>query len=179
MACGRRSQSRVSRNSSRNAQRPQLAFRTGRLEVGHIQGRIRSPHVTSRRGVPMRILATNTRPRRPRGRPSDVASLLWTKPLYVPWKHDLPPRVEESVRQQTMHQAPFPTMVEVGGGEQSPARSYAGEPHHQTKSFAELQEILIRNELVGAAVGRRRVHAERGEPDAVTRFRDSGNDADR
>jgi len=63
--------------------------------------------------------------------------LLSTKPLYVPWKHDLP------------------------------------------KTFAELQEILIRNELVGAAAGRGRVHAERGEPDAAARFRDAGNDADR
>lgn len=127
----------------------------------------------------MRILAINTRLQRQQGRSSDVASLLSTKPLYVPWKHDLPPKVDEGVGQQTMHQPPFPTMVEVGGGEQSPARSHTGEPHHQTKTLAELQEILIRNELVGAAAGRARVHAERGDPDAVTRFRDSGNDADR
>jgi hypothetical protein len=127
----------------------------------------------------MRILAINTRLKRQQGRSSDVASLLSTKPLSVPWKRHVPPKVEDGVGQQTMHPPPFPTVVEVGGGDRSPARSHTGEPNHQTKTFAELQETLIRNELAGAAAGRARMHAAVGEPDAVTRFRDSGTDADR
>jgi hypothetical protein len=33
--------------------------------------------------------------------------------------------------------------------------------------------------LVGAAAGRARMHAERGEPDPVTRFHDLGSGANR
>jgi hypothetical protein len=68
---------------------------------------------------------------------------------------------------------------EMCDGEQSTAGYHSGELHHQAKTFAESQRTLIQNELVGVAAGRARVHAERGEPDALTRFRDSGNDADR
>jgi hypothetical protein len=124
-------------------------------------------------------MAIYSRLKRQQGRSSDIASLLSTKSLYLSWRHNLARHVEEGVGEQTMNQTPFPTMVEVCDGEQSTAGNHSGVLHHQTKTFAGLQRMLIQNELVGAAAGRARVHAERGEPDAVTRFRDSGNDADR
>lgn len=48
-----------------------------------------------------------------------------------------------------MDQPPAPTVVELHGGEHSPATLYQAEPHHPTKTFAELQQILIRNEALG------------------------------
>jgi hypothetical protein len=127
----------------------------------------------------MRTLAIPVRPKRQHGRPYDIASLLSTDSLYVPSMHDLPRQVDEGVGEQSVDQPPFPTVVEVCDGGQSPWRSLTGGPHHQTKTFAELQQILIQNDLVGAAADRARAHAERGESDAVTRLRASGNDANR
>jgi hypothetical protein len=127
----------------------------------------------------MRTLAIHVRPRRHEGRPSDIASLLSANSTYAPWTHDLARQVESGMGDHTMDQPPLPTVVEVHHEEQSTSRSRSAEPHHQTKTFAELQLVLIQNELVGAAADRARVHAERGEPDAVTRFRESGSGADR
>lgn len=126
----------------------------------------------------MRTLAIHVRPGRHEGRPSDVASLLSANSAYTPWKHDLPRQLGADIEDHTMNQPPFPTVVEVHREEQPTSRSRSGEPHHQTKTFAELQRALIQNELVGAAADRARVHAERGEPDAVTRLRESGSGAD-
>jgi hypothetical protein len=61
-----------------------------------------------------------------------------------------------------MHEHLPPTVVEVHGQESSPALSHSAEGHHQTKSFAQLQQILIRDELVGAAADRARSRAESG-----------------
>ncbi len=109
----------------------------------------------------MRTVATHVRPNR-RGRPYDIASLLSTDPLDLPSMHDLPRQVDEVVGEKAVDPARFPTVVEVCGGGQSPWRSLTGGPHHQTKTFAELQQILIQNDLVGAAAERVRAHAERG-----------------
>ena len=68
-----------------------------------------------------------------------------------------------------MNHPPVPRAVQVRDGEH---HSHNGPPQYQTKTFSELQQVLIRHDLVGEAVDRARVHAERGEPDAVTRFRD-------
>jgi hypothetical protein len=127
----------------------------------------------------MRTLAIHVRRRRHEGRPSDVASLLSANTTYAPWKHDLLRPQEPGIGDYPKDQPPLPTVVEVHHEEQSTSRSRNGATHHQTKTFAELQRVLIQNELVGAAADRARVHAERGEPDAVTRLRESGTGADR
>jgi hypothetical protein len=123
-------------------------------------------------------MATNTRPKRQQGRPSDVASVLSTESLYLPWKHDLPRRVEECVGEPTLVHRRFPSVVEVRDGERS-ARYHSGELHHQIKTFAELQQILIQSDLASAAAGRARMHGDHGKPDAVTRLRDSSTGGDR
>jgi hypothetical protein len=125
----------------------------------------------------MRTLVSHVRPRR-RERPSDVASLLSANSINGPWTHDLPRQVEHSIGDHTMDQSPLPTAVEIHHEEQSTSSARGGQPHRQTKNFAELQRVLIHNELVGTAADRARMHAERGEPDAVTRLRESGG-ADR
>ena len=105
----------------------------------------------------MRTLAIHVRPGRHEGRPSDVASLLSANSAYTPWKHDLPRQLGPDIEDHTMNQPPFPTVVEVHREEQPTSRSRSGEPHHQTKTFAELQRALIQNELVGAAADRARL----------------------
>jgi hypothetical protein len=106
-------------------------------------------------------------------------SVLSTKSLYLPWKHDRPQQVEDGVGGQTAIQPPSPTVVEVCDGEQSAARLHSGELNHHMKTFAELQQIIIQSDLAGSAAGRARMHSDHGEPDAVTRFRDSSTVGDR
>jgi hypothetical protein len=128
----------------------------------------------------MRTLAIHVRPRRHAGRPSDVVSLLSANSPDARWKHDLPRQAAAGIGDHAMCQPPLPTVVEVPPQEkQSTARPRSAEPHHQTRTFAELQRVLIQNELVGVAPDRARLHAERGAPDAVTRLRESGSGADR
>jgi hypothetical protein len=125
----------------------------------------------------MRTLASRV-PLKRHARPSDVASLFSTNSIDAPWTHDLPRQVENGIGDRT-HQPPGPTVVEIRHDGQSTVSARSGAPHHRTKNFAELQRVLIQNELVGAAADRARMHAERGEPDPVTRLHDSGIGANR
>jgi hypothetical protein len=124
-------------------------------------------------------VALDTRLNRFQGRSSDVASLLSTKSLYLPWKDEIRRRVADDSGEETVDQPPLPTVVQVNDGEHLPRHALTGQPHQPTKTFAELQQILIRDELAREAVGGRRVHAEHGEPDAIRRFQGSHNDPDR
>ena len=58
-----------------------------------------------------------------------------------------------------MSHPPSPTVVELHDGERSPATCHGAEPHHPTKTFAELQQILVRDAVVGAAADRARAHS--------------------
>jgi hypothetical protein len=93
----------------------------------------------------MRAQVLQSRLTRQEGRSSAVASLPSGRSL-SPWEQDLL----------------LPTVVEVHGQEGLPARPYGPEAHHETKTFAQLQQMLIRNELVGAAAERARSRAENG-----------------
>ena len=125
------------------------------------------------RGILMRTLTPHVQVGRREGSPPDIASLLSAKSIYAPWQHDLPRPAEASVEGPGMDQPPRPTVVELHRDEQLSSRSQGGEPHHQTKTFAELQRVLIKNDLVGTAAHRARMYAEHGEPDALTRLRES------
>jgi hypothetical protein len=127
----------------------------------------------------MRTEVAQTRLNRQHGRVSDIASVLSTSSPFLPWKNDLSRRVKGDAEEQTMDQPPFPTVVAVDGRENSPTLSHGAESHHQPKTFAQLQQILIRNELVGAAADRSRSRAARGEPDAVMRLRAAADQAER
>jgi hypothetical protein len=102
-----------------------------------------------------------SRPKRQQGRPSDVAWLPSGRSL-SPWEQDVPWRAAKGAGEPTMNEHLAPTVVEVHGQESSPALSHSAQGHHQTKSFAQLQQILIRDELVGAAADRARSRAESG-----------------
>lgn len=91
----------------------------------------------------MRTQVLQSRRNRQQGRSSEVASSPSGRSL-SPWEQDLL----------------LPTAVEVHGPEGLPARPHGPEAHHQTKTFAQLQQLLIRNELVGAAAERARSRAE-------------------
>jgi hypothetical protein len=127
----------------------------------------------------MRTEVAQTRLNRQQGRVSDIASMLSTRSPFLPWKNDRSRRVRGDAEGQTFDQRPSPTVVEVDGRENSPTLSHGAESHEQPKTFAQLQRILIRNELVGASADRSRSRAARGEPDAVTRLRAAADQADR
>jgi hypothetical protein len=101
----------------------------------------------------MRPLAIHVRPMRQR-RSSDLESLLSTRSLDLRWGFDPPRRVDEAAGGETVGPPPSPTVVELHDDEHSP--HHGAEPHHPTKTFAELQQILIRDAVVGAAADRAR-----------------------
>jgi len=120
----------------------------------------------------MRTLAIHARPTRQR-RSSGLESLLSTRSIDLEWRYVPPTRVDESAQGETADQPPFPTVVELHDGERSPATSCGAVPHHPTKTFAELQQILIRHELLGAVADRAWPRAQHDQPDAVSRLRES------
>jgi hypothetical protein len=107
----------------------------------------------------MRPEALAARRQRHQVRAADVSALQLMPTLYLPWKDDLRRNLAEDLERRALDHPPLPTAVQVGDKEQSP--SHAEQPHLQTKTFLELQQILIRNDLVGEAVGRARLHMER------------------
>jgi hypothetical protein len=92
-------------------------------------------------------------------RAADVSALQLTPTLYLPWKDDRRRNLAEDLERRALDHPPLPIAVQVADKEQSP--SHAEQPHRQTKTFAELQQILIRHDLVGEAVGTARIHMER------------------
>lgn len=108
----------------------------------------------------MRPEALAARRQRHQVRDADVSALQLTPTLYLPWKDDLRRNLTQDLERQALDHPPLPIAVQVRDKEQSP--SHAEQPHRQTKTFAELQQISIRDDLVGEAVGRARLHMERG-----------------
>jgi hypothetical protein len=108
----------------------------------------------------MRPEALAARRQRHQVRAADVSALQLTPTLYLPWKDDLRRNLTQDLARQALDHPPLPIAVQLRDKQQSP--SHAEQPHRQTKTFAELQQISIRNDLVGEAVGRARLHMERG-----------------
>jgi hypothetical protein len=106
----------------------------------------------------MQSVAPNTRPDRHEHRFSAVASRLPTNSLYLPWKDDRR-NVTDVAEEVTRYQPPLPTVVEVSDGAYAPSLTRTGRVRNQSKTFAELQQVLIRNELVGDAATKARVKA--------------------
>jgi hypothetical protein len=108
----------------------------------------------------MRPEMLSARRKRHQVRAADVPALLLTPSLYLPWKDDLRRSLTEDLERHAVDHPALPTAVQTRDEEQVPTP--AGRPSPKTKTFAELQQILIRNDLVAEAVGRARMHPDRG-----------------
>jgi hypothetical protein len=108
----------------------------------------------------MRPETLSARRKRHEVRAADVSALLLTPSLYLPWKDDHRRHLTEDLERRAMVQPSLPAALQLSDDERSP--SPVEQPHHQTKTFAELQQLLIHNDLVGEAAGRARRPAERG-----------------
>jgi hypothetical protein len=101
----------------------------------------------------MQPVPSGARQRQHPGGPSDVRSALSTDLLYLPWRDDRWRQAEVDLEAKPVGQPSRPSVVQVSASEQLPAQRRGAQPHREAKTFAELQQILIRSELVREAVG--------------------------